>query len=211
MDIVYIAVPHTLHYECAVNAINCGKNVLVEKPAALNAREVKALINLAAERGVFFMEGVWTRFLPLTYRLQDILHKECQIGDIHNVKADFSMGMFNRLPDTHRVYSPALAGGAMLDIGVYSVLWVSAHVKRSNRQLTRCSQALLALYHDPRNAGKAPADITCSALKHPRTGVDISSTICMNFPELLAHATRELTNHACNVAHPKLTHTSNLQ
>lgn len=91
VDIVYIGTPHMLHYDCAKLALNAGKPVLVEKPATLNAAEWRELTALAKAKGLFLMEGMWTRFFPLAYRFQQMLHEEKLIGEIRHVYADLSM------------------------------------------------------------------------------------------------------------------------
>ena len=124
VDIVYIGTPHTLHFTNAKDALEAGKGVLLEKPATLNGKESRILFDLAREKGLFLMEAVWTRFFPLAYKFQDLLHKEKVIGDIHHVVTDFGMGFFHTVPESHRVFNPDLGGSAQLDIGPYSILWV---------------------------------------------------------------------------------------
>lgn len=121
---MYVGTPHPQHFEAAKAALEAGKGLLLEKPATLNAKESKILIDLAKQKNVFFMEGVWTRFFPLVYKFQDLIHKEKVIGNIHNVLVDFGMGAFYTADESHRLFNPELAGGAQLDIGPYTLLWV---------------------------------------------------------------------------------------
>ena len=91
----------------------------------MNAREAKILFDLAKEKNLFLMEAVWTRFFPLSAKFQELLHKDKAIGDVHYVLSTFGMGFFHTVPETHRVFDPKLGGSAQLDIGPYSLLWVS--------------------------------------------------------------------------------------
>jgi predicted dehydrogenase len=125
VDIVYIAVPHPNHFPCAKAALEAGKGILVEKPATLTAAESQILIDLAESKGLFFMEGVWTRFLPLAARFQELIHVEKAIGDIHHVFVDFGLAFYHLLPPQARHFNAQLAGGAQLDVGPYAILWVS--------------------------------------------------------------------------------------
>lgn len=70
VDIVYIATPHSHHFEHAKITLEAGKHVLCEKPLTVNARQAKALYEMAKEKGLFFMEAVWTRFFPISVSLQ---------------------------------------------------------------------------------------------------------------------------------------------
>ena len=82
VDIVYICTPHIDHADSSLAAIACGKAVLCEKPMALNAGQAKAVIEAAKKKGVFFMEGMWTRFLPAIIKAQEWIN-EGLIGDSH--------------------------------------------------------------------------------------------------------------------------------
>lgn len=69
--------------------------------------------------------ALWTRFFPIAYKFQELLHKDKVIGDIHHVQADFGLCGFNTLPVTHRIFNADLAGGCQLDLGPYPLVWVS--------------------------------------------------------------------------------------
>ncbi|GAA5863925.1 hypothetical protein JCM8547_005282 [Rhodosporidiobolus lusitaniae] len=170
VDLVYIATPHTFHFEQAKEALEAGKNVLVEKPATLNAKEWAILSDLAKSKNVFLMEGVWTRFFPIIYKYQELIHKDKVIGDVRQVFCDFGMD-FTSLDDSHRVFNPQLAGGAQLDLGPYTLLW-----------------SLLTFFHHPDNKGAEPSKIVSSMLPHPRTGVDLYSSITLDWENLMARA-----------------------
>ncbi len=120
IDLVYIATPHAMHYENAKLAVEHGRNVLVEKAFTANAKMSKKLIDLACKKGVFLSEAMWTRFMPSLKTIRDIISSG-RIGDVDSVEADFS------IPISHikRLYDPNLAGGALLDLGVYTLTFAS--------------------------------------------------------------------------------------
>ncbi|WNG13401.1 Gfo/Idh/MocA family protein [Cystobacter fuscus] len=124
IDIVYVASPHSGHKAQALLAIAAGKHVLVEKPFALNAAEAREIAQAARAAGVFAMEAMWTRFLPQTV-LIDRLLRDGVLGDPRLVVADFGV-RFDFEPEG-RIFSPALGGGALLDLAVYP-LWFAHFV-----------------------------------------------------------------------------------
>lgn len=81
------------------------------------------------------MEGVWTRFFPLVYKFQELLHKEKVIGNVHNCLVDFGMGAFYTADESHRLFNPELAGGAQLDVGPYTILWVSSVLAKTSNMV----------------------------------------------------------------------------
>ncbi|CAK7201837.1 hypothetical protein SEUCBS139899_004552 [Sporothrix eucalyptigena] len=126
VDIVYIATPHSMHRQNCLDAIAAGKHVLCEKPFTVNAREAREVFAAAKAKGVFVMEGVWTRFFPLVRTLQRLLHEERAIGDVHRVFCDFAMPKpmaQMSLTNETRLTNRALGAGTLLDIGIYSLMW----------------------------------------------------------------------------------------
>ncbi|SJM64339.1 Gfo/Idh/MocA family protein [Gulosibacter sp. 10] len=117
VDAVYIATVNPAHREQALLAVEAGKPVLVEKPFALNADEAREVFAAARERGVFAMEAMWTRFLPQFEVIRRIARNGL-LGAPVNAHANFSGTMLAEVP---RLVEPALGGGALLDIGVYSI------------------------------------------------------------------------------------------
>jgi predicted dehydrogenase len=118
VDAVYVATPHSEHREHALLAIRAGKHVLVEKSFARNAAEAEEVFAAAQAAGVFVMEAMWTRFLPHIAALHEVIDAG-EIGEIVNLRADHGQSFeFN---PTSRLFDPALAGGALLDLGVYPV------------------------------------------------------------------------------------------
>ncbi len=116
VDLIYIATPHSHHYEQARMCIEQGRNLLVEKAFCANAKQTSALIALAQEKGTLLVEAMWTRFLPAVRTLREWIAAG-RIGSVESIEADFSQ------PLTHvqRLVDPALAGGALLDLGIYSL------------------------------------------------------------------------------------------
>ena len=122
IDAVYVATPHPMHRADAELALRAGKPVLLEKPFTVTAAEARELVALARERGLFLMEAMWTRFLPHVARIRELL-AERALGEIVTVMADHGQ-WFARDPK-HRLFAPELAGGALLDLGVYPVAFAS--------------------------------------------------------------------------------------
>ncbi len=123
IDAVYIATTHNFHFENAKLCLENGKHVLCEKPFTVNAAQTLELIELAREKNRFMMEAVWTRFLPGIGKLQDVL-AEGTIGEVLTVKADFSIDGSGFGPG-HRLRNKALAGGALLDLGIYPITFAA--------------------------------------------------------------------------------------
>jgi dihydrodiol dehydrogenase / D-xylose 1-dehydrogenase (NADP) len=132
VDVVYVATPHPFHNENTLQAVSAGKAVLCEKPAALNARQFLRMKNAAAKKGVFLMEGMWTRFFPVMCILKRWLDEK-QIGDILEVKADF--GFHFKVPAGHRIHNMKLGGGALLDLGIYPVSLASFVYHKQPRKI----------------------------------------------------------------------------
>lgn len=118
VDAVYISNPHLYHFDQALLALKAGKPVLCEKPMTVNAKDTKKLIDTAHENNVFLMEAVWTRYLPVYEKVREWLHNG-SIGRIVFVQSTFGL-RFPRDKDD-RILNPALAGGGLLDIGIYNI------------------------------------------------------------------------------------------
>ncbi|HEX7804575.1 MAG TPA: Gfo/Idh/MocA family oxidoreductase [Cellulomonas sp.] len=118
VDAVYIATPHSEHREHALLAIAAGKHVLVEKSFTRNAGEAEEVFAAARAAGVFVMEAMWTRFLPHVAALHQLIDAG-ELGEIVNLSADH--GQWFAFNPKSRLFDPALAGGALLDLGVYPV------------------------------------------------------------------------------------------
>ncbi|MEU8828065.1 Gfo/Idh/MocA family oxidoreductase [Streptomyces sp. NPDC048636] len=122
VEAVYVASPHSEHFTHALRAIEAGKHVLVEKAFTRNADEAERLIAAARQRGVFLMEAMWTRFLPHIDVVRQVLDSGA-LGEIRTVVADH--GQYMEPDAAHRLFAPELAGGALLDLGIYPVSFAS--------------------------------------------------------------------------------------
>ena len=115
---VYIATPHAFHADAIRRCLLTGKPVLCEKPLVVNEALARELVALANQRGVFLMEAVWTRFLPIYASVHAWLSAQA-IGKIRGLQSSFCFNVpFN--PQT-RHFDPAQAGGSLLDIGIYNL------------------------------------------------------------------------------------------
>jgi predicted dehydrogenase len=119
VDLVYIATPHNYHCEQAILMMRAGKHVLCEKPLAINGDQARAMVNCARERNVFLMEAMWTRFFPASEKLRE-LAADGAIGNITHIYAEFAA--VSAFDPKSRLYDLSLAGGALLDLGIYPVM-----------------------------------------------------------------------------------------
>lgn len=118
IEAIYIATPHTMHFENTMMCLEAGKHVLCEKPVGMNSLELDTMIKKAKEKGVFFMEALWTRFIPSYLKFRELVLNGT-IGEPKYVQSDFG---FVAPPNPEgRLVNKALGGGALLDIGIYPV------------------------------------------------------------------------------------------
>lgn len=118
VDAVYVATPHAFHGDAVRACLEAGVPVLCEKPLVPCAAQAQPLLALAQARGVFLMEALWTRCLPLYDGVAHWL-RQGRIGAVHAVHSSFAFAMPRRPGD--RCFDPAQAGGALLDIGIYNL------------------------------------------------------------------------------------------
>lgn len=116
VDLVYIATPHSHHYPHAMLALNAGKPVLVEKAFTANAAEAEELIETARSKGLFITEAIWTRYMPLSHKVKEIMESGI-IGKPRVITATLCYMMEFK----ERILRPDLCGGALLDLGVYAL------------------------------------------------------------------------------------------
>jgi predicted dehydrogenase len=127
VDAVYIATPHASHAAAIRACLLARKPVLCEKPLVTDAETARTLVQLATAQRTFLMEAVWTRFLPI-YAVVAHWLRDGKIGALRSMKSTFCFDM--PFDPTHRVFDPALAGGALLDIGIYNLTvtrWALQH------------------------------------------------------------------------------------
>jgi len=116
VDVVYIGTPHPDHLPSVRLALAAGKAVLCEKPFTVNAAQAREAVALAQAKDVFLMEAMWTRYLPAAVELKRRLAQGV-IGEVVGFSADF--GFAADFGPEHRTFNPVLAGGALLDVGIY--------------------------------------------------------------------------------------------
>jgi len=151
VDLVYIASPHSHHMEHGLLCVEAGKPMLVEKSFTANAAQAERLIEAAQEKKVFLAEAIWTRYMPMVPVMREVLASG-RIGK--PVSASANLG-YNTL-ENPRVVEPELAGGALLDVGIYcltffSILFgdvvtgITADAKYSEKHIDLETQAVLTL------------------------------------------------------------------
>jgi len=166
IDIVYIATPHIFHYENTMMCLEYGKSVLCEKPLGINSDEVKRMLNEAKSRKLFLMEGLWTRFIPATEKLIELLSEKV-IGDILFIRADF--GFKGDLDYDGRIYNKQLGGGSLLDIGIYPIylslltLGLPTNIKSMARMSHTDVDTYCSMLFDYNNSAKAILESTVEA------------------------------------------------
>jgi len=118
IDAIYVATPHPMHFTNTILALKAGKPVLCEKPFSINASQARAMVEASIENNVALLEAMWMRFLPHIHQVRKIIASGV-LGDIISVTADHGQ----RLADQGiaRLVEPSLAGGALLDLGIYPV------------------------------------------------------------------------------------------
>ncbi|GAB7363157.1 hypothetical protein MBLNU230_g3441t1 [Neophaeotheca triangularis] len=163
VDAIYVATPHSHHYQNVMLCLEAGKNVLCEKAFTTNAKQLEALIKKAKEKNVFLMEAVWTRYFPLSIYVRELITSG-KIGTVYRTSADLSMAMppEDTFDNSHRMVNPDLAGGALLDLGVYSLTWV-----------------FQTLYTTQKNP-QAPS--VQGTLRKYKTGADEHTSMLLTFP-----------------------------
>ncbi|GAB1312993.1 D-xylose 1-dehydrogenase (NADP(+)) [Madurella fahalii] len=173
VDIVYVATPHSHHFQNAMLALEAGKHVLCEKALTVTAAQARKLVDTARAKGVFFMEAVWTRYFPLSIQVRDLISSGA-IGNVYRTIADLSINRDKPdgtvdFADSNRMVNPELAGGALLDLGIYALTWV-----------------FQSLYHvQPEEEKEAPNVV--AAVNQYHTGADETTSIIVQFTKHKSH------------------------
>ncbi|KAI4830050.1 hypothetical protein KUCAC02_001704, partial [Chaenocephalus aceratus] len=171
IDMVYVGVLHTEHWRVGLLFLKAGKNVLCEKPFAMNSRQVKDLVATAKKNNVFLMEAIWSRCSPLHAEVRRLLAEEA-VGEVKLVKAYFGS------PQLHisRSVEKELGGSALLDIGVY------------------CLQFVLMVFN-----GERPESIQATGVLLD-SGVDESVVVVMKFSRnRMAFSTFSISQRCCHL------------
>ena len=197
VDIVYVATPHSHHYQNVRLCLEAGKHVLCEKAFTTNAKQLEVLIKIAKEKNLFLMEAVsdsfwgffliagqtkdrdgengvsrsltsislaqvWTRYFPVSIHIREMITSG-KLGTMYRTYADLSMALRpESFPDSSRMVNPDLAGGALLDLGIYALTWV-----------------FQTLYTTQKNP-QAPSVV--SSLRKYRLGTDEQTSMLLTFP-----------------------------
>ncbi|CAK7275067.1 D-xylose 1-dehydrogenase (NADP(+)) [Sporothrix epigloea] len=175
VDIIYVATPHSHHFQNVMLALEVGnKHVLCEKAFTVTAAQARKLVETARARNLFLMEAVWTRYFPLSVQVRSLVQSGA-IGTVYRVVADNSLNCNKdhsptsavTFSDDSRMVNMDLAGGALLDLGIYSLTWL-----------------FQILYHlQPEAEGEKEAPQVVAVMdKYDRTGADESSTLVLHFP-----------------------------
>jgi predicted dehydrogenase len=168
VDIIYVATPHSHHFQNTMLALEAGKNVLCEKSFTVNAAQARKLVETARAKKLFLMEAVWTRYFPLSIKIREMV-KSGMIGKVHRVTADLSTATAKDdgsldFPLSSRMLNLDLAGGALLDLGIYSLTWVYQ-----------------ILYHCQEGEREKPK-LLAAMEKYEKTGVDEMTSILLQWP-----------------------------
>ncbi|RYO92118.1 hypothetical protein DL764_008179 [Monosporascus ibericus] len=166
--IVYVATPQSHHFQNVTLALEANKHVLCEKPFTVTAAQARRLVDTARARKLFLMEAVWTRFFPLSTRVRELVSSGA-IGTVYRVIADSSIN--RSLPDgkleyndSSRVVNPDLAGGTMLELGIYSLTWI------------------MQILHHPQPKEEKEVPAVTAAMNKYNTGVDETTGFIVQFP-----------------------------
>lgn len=116
LDLAYIATPHSLHYEQGMLCIEHGKAALIEKPFTPNAALARKLFDKAKDKGILVTEAMWTRYQPMRRTIMEVLESGI-VGKPYTLTANIS----HVISQNERLVNPALAGGALLDVGIYAI------------------------------------------------------------------------------------------
>ena len=122
VDLVYVATPHSHHYEHMMMCLEHGKPVLAEKAFTMNADQAKRVRDLARQKGLFAAEAIWTRYMPSRKMINDVIDSGI-IGKVNTLTANLSYVIHNK----ERIMRPELAGGALLDISIYGINFALMH------------------------------------------------------------------------------------
>ena len=122
VELVYVATPHSHHFEHMMLCLEHGKPVLCEKAFTMNAQQARTVRDFARQKGLFAAEAIWPRYMPSRKMIDDVIASGV-IGKVNTLTANLSY-VIHQVP---RIYRPELAGGALLDIGVYGINFALMH------------------------------------------------------------------------------------
>lgn len=180
VELIYIATPHSHHYTHMKMCLEAGKHVLCEKSFTVNEKQAAEIFRIAEEKKLLVTEAIWTRYMPSRKIINDLLDEKV-VGDVRKMTANLNYPLL----DKERIVKPELAGGALLDVGIYPLNFAYMHFGDKVREIRSAAQmtsagvdgenAMILLYDDGRMA------VLNSGIhgKSDSEGVFYGSTGCM--------------------------------
>lgn len=157
VELIYIATPHSHHYRHMKMCLDAGKHILCEKSFTVNEKQAEEIFRIAKEKKLLVTEAIWTRYMPSRKIINDLLDEKV-VGDVRKMTANLNYPLL----DKERIVKPELAGGALLDVGIYPLNFAYMHfgdkVDRivSAAQMTEAGvdgeNGMILLYEDGRMA-----------------------------------------------------------
>ncbi len=155
IDLIYITTPHAFHAKYMEMCINSGKHIICEKAFTINAKEAERVFALAKEKNVFVTEAIWQRYTPMAKILKDFVSSG-KLGKINHITANLGYNVWHR----ERVHENALGGGALLDVGIYTLNFADLVLK-----------------------GESPASITVNAQIDAENKTDRCETVTLGYKD----------------------------
>lgn len=180
VELIYIATPHSHHYRHMKMCLEAGKHVLCEKSFTVNEKQAAEIFRIAEEKKLLVTEAIWTRYMPSRKIINDLLDERV-VGDVRKMTANLNYPLL----DKERIVKPELAGGALLDVGIYPLNFAYMHFGDKVREIKSAAQmtnagvdgenGMILLYEDGRMA------VLNSGIhgKSDSEGVFYGSTGCM--------------------------------
>ncbi|KAL2826166.1 hypothetical protein BJY01DRAFT_256074 [Aspergillus pseudoustus] len=161
VDCVYIGTPHSFHRQNCLDAIAAGKNILCEKPFAINAREAREVLEAAKKKGVYIAEAMWLRHRPIVADLRKVLFEQHGIGEVSFLSSQYNLPVdVASLPSTSRYRDVKLGAGSLLDVGIYPLTWALVCLDPSDSQNLELPNILAAQTHS------SGVEVTTSVILH---------------------------------------------
>lgn len=157
VKLIYIATPHSHHYQHVKMCLNAGKHVLCEKSFTVNEKQAAEVLRMAKEKNLLLTEAIWTRYMPSRKIIDDLLAEKV-VGDVRKMTANLNYPLLEK----ERIVKPELAGGALLDVGIYPLNFAYMHFGDGVKEIHSAAQmtdagvdgenGMLLLYDDGRMA-----------------------------------------------------------
>lgn len=157
VELIYIATPHSHHYRHIKMCLDAEKHVLCEKSFTVNEKQAAEVLRIAKEKKLLLTEAIWTRYMPSRKMINDLLAEKV-IGDVKKMTANLNYPLL----DKERIVKPELAGGALLDVGIYPLNFAYMHFGDGIKEIHSAAQmtsagvdgenGMLLLYEDGRMA-----------------------------------------------------------